>query len=475
MLRGTGLVMGLLLICGSVQAAKGGKGKGQINPYSASIIAMQNVDQVTDVTATFFGDDAYPAPETVKHLWFKSLDENGNALWTDNSHNIDLINGAYTESYTDLVRGQPVELHAQVKTDAIGHTQVIRNFAHVVLRPDMAVISIDAPESIHVGQEALVNVVFSELNGDLGADWDAVLSEGGALLDKSATLHNDAGTAATVVFSVSFDEPGIYTLDVSALNVSPADYDLSNNTDSFQVEVVNARTIDSYFYSNYYWRDQDHESNTTDWWGSSRSTNVGQHENLYAAVWTDQTASEFPFTFDVNISVDGNSVISRSYDIESPTRSYGYNGCYQVDYYQEQISDHEWIYVQSYNYDCNNYEYQQTYGYYSKYATDYVAFSERLSSVYGDYRNDYSQVQGAFLQDGSIEPGSVFSFDMTLSGGDGTSLGSTWDMSVCDNSYHNEWDYTYGSRHYWGHSHVNAVYGYRYEYPTYSYDHCNRY
>lgn len=146
--------------------------------------------------------------------------------------------GYWTATYNGLSRGTQVQLQANVDGIDYKRTDVITTTASVLLRPDIAVRSVNGPAQAPPHTAVTFTAPISELNGDVGARANCVLSINGTSVDEADGIWVDAGGTVSCQFTHSFDSPGTYTVGVAAANVNPGDWDLSNNSASASITIT---------------------------------------------------------------------------------------------------------------------------------------------------------------------------------------------------------------------------------------------
>jgi hypothetical protein len=242
-------------------------------PFSLKVRGLMNADHSTDVEIVVTsGDSRIPAPVRAQHILLKSFDSRGKLGWSQNARGVALIPSPDGRSssawlpFADLSRGQVIGAQVQIRSrgddDDAGHdrgdghdrresrdasgegedhdeeTLVLRAAGLVVLRPDIAVVSVTAPAQAAAGQAFTLTATLRELNGDLGADAVISASNNNTLLDSLSGVHVNAGATATVMLAATLQTEGTYTLQVSAGTVVPGDYDLSNNSGTVSIQIV---------------------------------------------------------------------------------------------------------------------------------------------------------------------------------------------------------------------------------------------
>jgi hypothetical protein len=159
--------------------------------------------------------------------------------------------GSVAYNYEDLRRGQPLEVQANVRGIDEHRTDVVTVRDAVRARPDLAVASVTAPQT--VTRNMLVNIaaVLAELNGDAGARADCVLYADEVEVDRAEGIWVDAGDEVSCAFTHVFDTLGTRTLRVAALSVTPGDWDEANNSATASIKVVNPQRPYDYAEANF--------------------------------------------------------------------------------------------------------------------------------------------------------------------------------------------------------------------------------
>ncbi len=150
-----------------------------------------------------------------------------------------LVNtGYWSEVIPGLVSGQSVQVQANVRAADRKRQSHATATAIVARRPDVAVRSVTAAANVPPHAPVMITGVVSELNGDVGARANCVLSINGVDVDQATGIWVDAAGTVSCMFSYSFDLPGTYDVRVTASGVAPADWDTANNNASTSVRVV---------------------------------------------------------------------------------------------------------------------------------------------------------------------------------------------------------------------------------------------
>lgn len=203
----------------------------------ALIDSEGNVDmEVT--TGTLDGDNQ--APGTLTKVQVKALDldtpEVDEPTWTKNYNKLN--NGSYfSTSYEGLTRGQQLYVHANVKGIIRGTAVVFMN-EYIKNRPDLQVTGVSAVEEAFLNEEVVITATIAETNADLGASTSCVLYIDGEEVDRANNVWVDAGDAVGCIFTTSFAEVGEKNIVVAAEDVTPGDFDSSNNSAFTSVNVI---------------------------------------------------------------------------------------------------------------------------------------------------------------------------------------------------------------------------------------------
>jgi hypothetical protein len=149
-------------------------------------------------------------------------------------------------------RGTKLQVQANVSGIDPKRTSVVTATTTVARRPDITVQAVNGPAQIAPNAQVVFMAVLSEINGDLGARANCVLSVDGAPVSEAPGIWIDAAGTVTCQFSHVFTETGSHTIRVSATNVTPGDWDLSNNSASTSIEVRSAEVVNTIEYGGLY-------------------------------------------------------------------------------------------------------------------------------------------------------------------------------------------------------------------------------
>jgi hypothetical protein len=111
-----------------------------------------------------------------------------------------------------------------------------------VRRPDLAVSEISGPAQAYASGPVIFIATVRERNGDFGSRADCVLLVDNVPVDRANGIWVDANGAVSCQFAYLFPNIGHYQVAVALANVSPADWDLSNNSASTVIDIVPSGT-----------------------------------------------------------------------------------------------------------------------------------------------------------------------------------------------------------------------------------------
>ena len=272
-------------------------------------------------------DSSTPPPGSFGMVQFKPLDPSGNVLFAQNFTPLSTSTGYYSFNEPYFYRGQQVQLQGNITGIDANRTDVVTVFETVKLRPDLAVQKLTYPVTAIVNQAIPISANIVELNGDTGATTACVLAVDGNNVDQAQSAYVDAAGSVTCLFSYKFASTGNHTIQVSASNVVPADWDSSNNSSSGSIAIVDAtadQTPQGVFEDDQGGIPRQWTSTNEGWQNGSLIYNtfqtfgfIGEEQHSMADVRSGGCAGstnavrwEFPLTLSYTENMDGNPAYS---------------------------------------------------------------------------------------------------------------------------------------------------------------------
>lgn len=200
---------------------------GRSGSASLELRALYGADGSTEVEATTGSLEEGTRPGQISKVQVKLDGQGGRkATWNENT-----LQGAgyWSRILDDVVPMDRLQIQANVRGIDGRRTDVVTVSTQVYRRPDLSVQSVTAPGSAMPGAPVFISAVVAELNGDVGARGDCVLSVGSETVATAPGIWVDAGDMVSCSFTHVFDEPGTYDLDVSIVGVNPGDWRNDNN------------------------------------------------------------------------------------------------------------------------------------------------------------------------------------------------------------------------------------------------------
>jgi hypothetical protein len=186
-------------------------------------------------------------------------------------------------------------------------TDVVTVTAAAALRPDITVASVAGIAQAVPHSEVTFVATVSELNGDVGARSNCVLSIDGTAIDQADGIWVDAGGTVSCMFSVAFDAPGAYAVAVSAAGINPGDWDTSNNSAFTSITIVRPGVPLQLGYMSA--SQIDHQDGTERWNSvydlSQSEVQTDKHSEVYFAGTSNELAAGGLQVLDVTLSADG--------------------------------------------------------------------------------------------------------------------------------------------------------------------------
>ena len=193
----------------------------------------KNGNTVLEVTTGQIGGAA--GPGNISKLQIKLLDPNGMLQSTYNLNG--LTGGTQTTNVPGRAAHSKIQVQGNVRDIDPKRTDVVTITERVNRRPDVAVQNLSAPEETRPNAIFLVGATLAELNGDVGATTNCVLSVDGVEKDRAEGVWIAEGDAVSCAFNASIADVGTHSLTVKAESVNPGDWDTANNSASRDILV----------------------------------------------------------------------------------------------------------------------------------------------------------------------------------------------------------------------------------------------
>lgn len=238
------------------------------------------------------------------------------------------------------LNGVPNNSSVQVQANIRGidgrRTDVVTTTTSVKLRPDVAVSKVNATEQSKKNVPVQISALLAELNNDVDATVDCVLLVDGQEVDRADGIWIAAGDTVSCAFAYAFPADGTYNISVQAADVTPGDYDLTNNSASTPITIRSGfRSIqagvwkrdyryDYNYYRYYYYYDY--------WYVSyyNRSHTYSERrldDSIWASAYADTNVA-IPFSeISARLSADGNLLATLSFTNVSLDWTSGGYGC----------------------------------------------------------------------------------------------------------------------------------------------------
>ena len=217
--------------------AMGGKGHGHDDDeFTMEVRALMGPDDTElKITISSNDPDNFPVPEELEKLKVK-IDHGGHGHGhLIDERNVELVNGQILWSLSEAPLGARLKIDTQFRLGR--HKVKLKTRVEVTLRPDLIVEDV-GPMTVFVDQPFSIHANIQELLGDNGAVANVTLSGDGV----NVTIPDvsvSAGMLTTVVFTgLSYSEPTTVSFAVDISDAYPGEYDVSNNSLSFDVEVI---------------------------------------------------------------------------------------------------------------------------------------------------------------------------------------------------------------------------------------------
>ncbi|MGH9514751.1 MAG: hypothetical protein ACRD3P_03620 [Terriglobales bacterium] len=290
---------------------------------TARALVDKNGHAVVEVTTGTLDPTSTP-PGSFRKVQYKALNAAGDPVLVQNFFP---STGYYSFSAPFVHRAQQLQLQANITGIDPNRTDVVTVVETVKARPDLAIAKLAFPSSALPNQPVNISANLVEMNGDAGATTTCVLSVDGNAVDQMRNVYVDAAGSVSCAFTYTFNALGGHTIEISANNVVPADWDTGNNSASGTIDINNPNTAEqstASFQDNnggfpiiststyklwYRGALQEDFSSTSGKSGHTQSSDVTLSSSGCAGN-TKATAWQFPVNVTYTESMDGKSVYS---------------------------------------------------------------------------------------------------------------------------------------------------------------------
>ena len=238
-------IMAVMYVLAPIEVM-GGRGHGHDDDaYSMEVTALMGPND-TELVVLLTTTDAenFPIPEELEKIKVK-IHKKKHSRGHGHGHLIDerdvvLVDNQAVFSMTE------VPLYATLKVDVKfrnGRQKVkFKENIEVTLRPDLMVEDVGYPMTVLIDQPFNIHANLQEILGDNSATATVNLSATGLSLTTPDVLVSPEMPTTVVFTGLSFSEPGIVSFTVDISDANPGEYDLTNNSYSFDVEVIPPQT-----------------------------------------------------------------------------------------------------------------------------------------------------------------------------------------------------------------------------------------
>jgi hypothetical protein len=277
--------------------------------------ALLAKDGTTLVEATTGTLDAQPGSGNIRHVTVTPTLANGTEDETQAYNNLK-AGGYWSHTYTGLAHNQAVRVDTNI-TNLDPRTDVVTTNDTVKKRPDLSALRLDGPQKAYPNQQVTFTATVGELNGDVGANADCVLSADGHQVDQSQGIWVDAAGTVSCTFQTSFSTTGTKHLSVSVASVVPGDWDTSNNAAQTTIDIVDP-TVKLHVYFNAYSNHSTHIGTETYTDPASSSSTAYSNAYTYSGMYMDAYTYDHQFAFpaqqvSLNLTADGNDAYTNDF------------------------------------------------------------------------------------------------------------------------------------------------------------------
>lgn len=222
-----------------------GNASGRAGSALMTARALLGKDGNTTVeVSTGMLDSGTTPPGSFSKVQFKPFNAAGDPLFTQNFAPLSTPAGYYSFTWPSLHRAQQMQLQGNINGIDKNRADVVTLVETTKLRPDLSVQNLNFPGSALLNHAVNINASVVELNGDASATATCMLAVDGVNVDQANNVYVDAGGAVSCAFVHSFTATGSHTVQVTAANVVPGDWDVSNNSASGAITITNPGTAE---------------------------------------------------------------------------------------------------------------------------------------------------------------------------------------------------------------------------------------
>jgi len=209
---------------------------------SARALLDKDGNTVVEVTTGALDSSSTP-PGSFRKVQVKALSPAGDALSVDNY--FPSTGGYYKFVSPSLYEAEKIQVQGNISGIDRNRTDVVTVVETVKMRPDLVVDKLTFPSSAIVSHSVNISATLWEGNGDAAANTTCVLAIDGNNVDQMNNVWVDAGGSVSCVFAYTFNAPGNHTIQVTAANVVPGDWDTSNNSSSGTINITNPTSAET--------------------------------------------------------------------------------------------------------------------------------------------------------------------------------------------------------------------------------------
>ena len=192
-----------------------------------------------EITITLPGGAATDSIEQVSIRLFAPAGSTENGHRVVNLNRVAAPHGSATVEIASLERGTAVVVRLHLREQSPPRTRVLQGATTAMLRPDLVVTAVHAPEQTLSTRPVDVVADIAELNTDTGATATVTLMLGPTPVAAAKTVTVAAGSTDAVTFAgVKLERAMTAELTVRVENAAPFETDATNNARSRTIEVT---------------------------------------------------------------------------------------------------------------------------------------------------------------------------------------------------------------------------------------------